>query len=86
MLPAGADAVVMVEYTAEHPDQTLEVRRAVAPGENVLLPGEDVAAGDLIVPGGHAAAPPGDRTARGPGNWPSGAIPQTTGSHPFIRR
>ncbi|MGB8874408.1 MAG: molybdopterin molybdenumtransferase MoeA, partial [Desulfobaccales bacterium] len=27
MLPEGADAVVMVEYTAEHPDLTLEVRR-----------------------------------------------------------
>ena len=45
MLPTGADAVVMVEYTAEHPDGTLEVRRAVAPGENVLTPGEDVAGG-----------------------------------------
>src|SRR5450759_4418951 len=36
MLPTGADAVVMVEYTAEHPDGTLEVRRALAPGESML--------------------------------------------------
>lgn len=48
MLPEGADAVVMLEYTAEHPDQTLEVRRAVAPGENLLTPGEDVPAGKLL--------------------------------------
>ena len=52
MLPEGADAVVMLEYTAEHPDQTLEVRRAVAPGENVLQPGEDVRAGEWLFEAG----------------------------------
>ena len=48
MLPPGADAVVMVEYTAEHEDGTLEVRRPVAPGENVLAPGEDVGRGQAL--------------------------------------
>ncbi len=48
MLPLGADAVVMVEYTAEHPDLTLEVRRPVAPGENTLHPGEDVRLGEVL--------------------------------------
>jgi molybdopterin molybdotransferase len=48
MLPPGANAVVMMEYTAEHPDKTLEVRRAVAPGENILQPGEDVHRGELL--------------------------------------
>jgi molybdopterin molybdotransferase len=57
MLPPGADAVVMVEYTAEHPDLTLEVRRAVAPGENVLAPGEDVAQGELLFPAGRRLRP-----------------------------
>lgn len=52
MLPEGADAVVMLEYTAEHPDKTLEVRRAVAPGENVLQIGEDVQAGELLFEAG----------------------------------
>ncbi|MBI4644849.1 MAG: molybdopterin molybdotransferase MoeA [Deltaproteobacteria bacterium] len=52
MLPPGADAVVMVEYTAEHPDGTLEVRRPVAPGENVLQPGEDVQQGEVLFPAG----------------------------------
>ena len=57
MLPEGADAVVMVEYTAEHPDGTLEVRRAVAPGENVLAPGEDVARGEVLFPAGRRLRP-----------------------------
>jgi molybdopterin molybdotransferase len=57
MLPDGADAVVMLEYTAEHPDGTLEVRRAVAPGENVLAPGEDVARGEVLFPGGRRLRP-----------------------------
>ncbi|MGQ9688642.1 MAG: molybdopterin molybdotransferase MoeA [Desulfobaccales bacterium] len=57
MLPQGADAVVMVEYTAELPDGTLEVRRPVAPGENVLQPGEDVKAQDLLLPAGRRLRP-----------------------------
>jgi molybdopterin molybdotransferase len=57
MLPEGADAVVMIEYTAEHPDKTLEVRRAVAPGENVLQPGEDVQAGELLFEAGSRLRP-----------------------------
>jgi molybdopterin molybdotransferase len=52
MLPRGADAVVMVEYTNEMPDGTLEVRRPVAPGENVLHPGEDVKAKEVLFPAG----------------------------------
>jgi molybdopterin molybdotransferase len=57
MLPAGADAVVMLEYTAEHPDGTLEARRAVAPGENVLSPGEDVNRGEALFPAGRRLRP-----------------------------
>jgi molybdopterin molybdotransferase len=57
MLPVGADAVVMIEYTAEHPDGTLEVRRAVAPGENVLAPGDDVARGERLFPAGRRLRP-----------------------------
>jgi molybdopterin molybdotransferase len=57
MLPPGADAVVMIEYTAEHPDGTLEVRRAVAPGESLLTPGEDVARGERLFPAGRRLRP-----------------------------
>ncbi|MER3469140.1 MAG: hypothetical protein C4314_04105, partial [Thermoflexus sp.] len=45
MLPEGADAVVMVERTQRLDEETLEVFRPVAPGENVIAVGEDVAAG-----------------------------------------
>jgi len=57
MLPQGADAVVMVEYTAEHQGDTLEVRRPVAPGENVLTPGEDVGRGEVLFPAGRRLRP-----------------------------
>ena len=57
MLPQGADAVVMVEYTAEHPDLTLEIRRAVAPGENILQPGEDVRQEEVLFPAGWRLRP-----------------------------
>lgn len=57
MLPPGADAVVMIEYTAEHPDGTLEVRRSVAPGESLLTPGEDVARGEVLFPAGRRLRP-----------------------------
>lgn len=57
MLPKGADAVVMVEFADEHPDQTLEVRKPVAPGENVLTPGEDVRRGEVLFPAGRRLLP-----------------------------
>src|SRR5688572_13818791 len=45
MIPEGADAVVMVENTQEIDSTTIEVVKPVAPGENVIRIGEDVAAG-----------------------------------------
>ena len=52
MLPEGADAVVMLEYTQAARPGELEVLRAAAPGENVLRAGEDVAVGDEVLPAG----------------------------------
>jgi molybdopterin molybdotransferase len=57
MLPAGADAVVMVEYTQVLDAQTIEVTRAVAPGENVLKRGEDIAIGEELLPRGWRLRP-----------------------------
>lgn len=57
MLPPGADAVVMVEYTQELDAQTLEVRRSVSPLENVVRRGEDVGSGTAILPGGSRLRP-----------------------------
>lgn len=48
MLPPGADAVVMIEYTEEVGDGTVEAHRSVAPWENVLRIGEDIAKGEPI--------------------------------------
>jgi molybdopterin molybdotransferase len=50
VLPAGADAVVMVEYTAETMPGTIEITRPVAPGGGVVRADEDVAAGAALVP------------------------------------
>jgi molybdopterin molybdotransferase len=52
MLPAGADAVVMVEMTQVAGAGEIEVLRAVAANENILLPGEDVNFGQEILPAG----------------------------------
>src|SRR5499427_10351179 len=51
-LPPGADAVVMIEYTAETMPGTIEVVRPVAPGEGVVRADEDAKPGQEIVPQG----------------------------------
>ena len=48
MLPEGADAVVMVEYTSVLDNTAIEITRPVAPGENVLKAGEDIALGETL--------------------------------------
>lgn len=57
MIPDGADAVVMIEYTAIAGPGTLEVMRPCAPGENVLLRGEDVQEGEMVIPAGKRLRP-----------------------------
>jgi molybdopterin molybdotransferase len=72
MLPNGADAVVMLEYTQLvvgagsprpgrddlAPTKTeIEISRAVAEGENVIRVGEDVAQGQLVLPRGGLMRP-----------------------------
>lgn len=47
-LPAGSDAVVMVEHTQEAMPGTIEVVRPVAPGEGIVRRDEDVAPGAVI--------------------------------------
>jgi molybdopterin molybdotransferase len=53
MVPEGADAVVMVEHTQRAREDEVEILGRVAPGENVIQVGEDIAPGDLILPAGH---------------------------------
>ncbi|MGB3438696.1 MAG: gephyrin-like molybdotransferase Glp [Actinophytocola sp.] len=58
VLPDGADAVVMVEYTAETMPGTIEVTRPVAPGGGLVRADEDVAAGAPLVPAGRPLRAP----------------------------
>ena len=53
MLPPRADAVVMVEYTQPVDETSVEVLRPAAPGQHVIQAGEDLAAGDPLLPAGH---------------------------------
>jgi molybdopterin molybdotransferase len=53
-LPEGADAVVMVEHTEDLGGGTIEIRKSAAPGDNVMLRGEDAEAGDTALPAGTA--------------------------------
>jgi molybdopterin molybdotransferase len=57
MLPEGADAVLMFEYAQKLDDKLIEVHRALAPGENVIQRGEDVARGVLLIEAGRRLRP-----------------------------
>jgi putative molybdopterin biosynthesis protein len=48
VLPRGADAVVMIEYTDVEGDE-LTVRRPVAPGANVTYAGTDIGRGETVL-------------------------------------
>jgi molybdopterin molybdotransferase len=57
MLPEGADAVVMLEYTDAAGEDLVEVFRAAAPGDGMVRRGDDLRAGDLLIPEGRRLRP-----------------------------
>ena len=57
MVPKGADAVEMVEYTEWVDSHTLHVFKTVSPLENVIQVGEDVKAGEIVLHKGHWIRP-----------------------------
>ncbi len=57
MLPASADAVVMLEHTQGARADEIEILRAVATGENAIAVGEDVREGDEVIPPGTRLRP-----------------------------
>lgn len=57
MIPQGADAVVMIEYTELLDDKTIEITRHVAPGNNIIKYDEDIAKGDIVLHKGHTLRP-----------------------------
>jgi molybdopterin molybdotransferase len=57
MLPEGVNAVMMVEYTEQIDDTSLEVRRTISPWENVVREDEDLKKGESILRKGHRLRP-----------------------------
>ena len=56
-LPAGADAVVMVEETTRGGHDQLEVVAAVQAGQNIGRRGADISAGDAVIESGDVLTP-----------------------------
>ena len=57
MLPEGANAVMMLEYTEQIDNISIEVRKSVSPWENVVREDEDLKAGEIILKKGHKLRP-----------------------------
>lgn len=57
MLPEGANAVMMLEYTEQIDNTSIEVRKSVSPWENVVREDEDLKAGEIILKKGHKLRP-----------------------------
>jgi len=55
-IPPGADAVVMVEFTQEK-DGFVSIFKAVHPGANIALKGEDIKKGEIILRSGELLTP-----------------------------
>ncbi len=56
LIPKGANAVVMVEYTSREKD-TVFIYRPVPPGTNIMSAGSDIMAGELLVRRGTRLTP-----------------------------
>jgi molybdopterin molybdotransferase len=57
MLPGGANAVVMLEFTQLSRIDEIEILKSTAIGDNVIYAGEDVSAGDKVIPQGKRLRP-----------------------------
>jgi molybdopterin molybdotransferase len=57
MLPEGTDSVVMLEYTQQVDERTIEIVKPVAPGENVIKAGEDSKKDEYVLNKGHRLRP-----------------------------
>lgn len=57
MLPEGADAVVMLEYSRAASEKLIELTRAAAPLENLISSAEDAERGEELIPAGRALRP-----------------------------
>jgi len=56
-LPPGTDAVIMVEQVEKVGEAEVEIRAAVFPWQHVRKVGEDIVAGELLIPQNHRLRP-----------------------------
>lgn len=57
MLPRGCDAVVMLEQAQTLDTREVEIHKGVSKNENVILQGEDVRSGEVVIPAGKMIRP-----------------------------
>ncbi len=57
MIPRGADAVLMVEFSERVDERTIQAKRPLSPLENVIQQGEDIKKGERILTKGHQLRP-----------------------------
>ena len=56
-IPEGCDAVIMVEDIVKNPDGTITIHAAAAPWQHIRQIGEDVCAGEMILPAHMTVSP-----------------------------
>lgn len=56
-IPSGFDAVIMIEHIHQVDGETVEIMEPVAPWQHIRPIGEDVVAGEMIVPAFHRLRP-----------------------------
>ncbi|MFZ2446175.1 MAG: molybdopterin biosynthesis protein [Syntrophobacteraceae bacterium] len=56
-LPPGADAVIMIEHVEQMSEAEIEIRAAAFPWQHVRKVGEDIVAGELLLPQQHSLRP-----------------------------
>lgn len=57
-LPPDTDAVIMIEHVDQVDEATMEIRAAAFPWQHVRKVGEDIVAGELLLPEHHRIRPP----------------------------
>lgn len=57
LLPAGSDAVVMLEHTIPVDDKMIELVKSVGAGTNLINKGEDISKGSVALAAGHRIRP-----------------------------
>lgn len=57
MIPQGADAVVMIEHTEKLDEKTIAINKPVSQGENIILKGDDIKIGQVLLESGRVISP-----------------------------